>query len=287
LQPLGALAFYAAGNPLVFRWYPCTFVPLATMLAALGLADLARLLRAGPTLRWAVAALIAGALSIAPMRETWMPLARPDDPRFRFWMPNASESARTYQYANIARWVAERARPGDRVCISEIGAFGYHFPGRILDGIGLVSPEVLAYHPVSTAVRSWGLLGVIPPAVVRAYEPELVVSFDTFARALFADEWFNQRYELVGRWPWFGGPVRWHDLPNALWGGVEMRAYRRRDVPWPDERRNGTSSSLHRRRHRKDREVHAAYGQADGAVQSLRFKITSWFPVGMPPHWAQ
>jgi hypothetical protein len=235
LQPLGAFAFYAATNPLMFRWYVVTFAPLATMFAILGLADLARVLPGGPTVRYAGAALAAMLLSIAPVRDTWAPLVPPSDPSFHFAMPNASESARTYQYQNIARWLAARARPEDRVCISEIGAFGYHFPGHILDGMGLVSPEVLRYHPVPLALRGSGILGVIPPAVVRSYEPELVVSFDVFARALFQDEWFNQEYELIGRWPWFGGPIRWRDLPALLWGGAEMRAYRRKDLRWPAE----------------------------------------------------
>jgi hypothetical protein len=235
LQPVGAFAFYALTNPLMFRWYVVTFAPLATMFAILGLVDLARVLPGGPTVPYAGAALATMLLSVAPMRYTWAPFVPPTDPRFHFGMPNASESARTYQYENIARWLADRARPEDRVCISEIGAFGYHFPGRILDGMGLVSPEVLRYHPVPLALRGSGILGVIPPAVVRAYQPELVVSFDVFARALFQDEWFNQSYELIGRWPWFGGPVRWRDLPPMLWGGVEMRAYRRKDVPWPAE----------------------------------------------------
>jgi len=242
LQSLGALAFYAATNPLMFRWYPVTFVPLATMFAILGLADLARILPGGPTLRYAGASLAAILLSVAPMRDTWAPLVPPSDPRFRFGMPNASESARTYQYENIARWVAARARPEDRVCISEIGTFGYHFPGRILDGMGLVSPEVLRYHPVPLALRGSGLLGAIPPAVVQAHRPELVVSMDTFARALFRDEWFNQNYELIGRWPWFAGPAPWRDVPRTIWGGVEMRAYRRKDVPWPADNAAGSPS---------------------------------------------
>jgi len=45
---LGAFTFYAVTNPLVFRWYSCTFVPLATLLAVLGM--LAILSRA-PALR--------------------------------------------------------------------------------------------------------------------------------------------------------------------------------------------------------------------------------------------
>lgn len=171
------------------------------------------------------------AISFVPLRATWWPFVPPDDPRFSFWAPNAQEHTRTYQYAQIARWLNERSKATDRVCISEIGAFGYHYHGRILDGLGLVSPEVLRYHPVSATLRPSGLAGVIPPQVARDFLPEFVVSLDVFAGAVFADPWFNEHYRLIGRWPWFGGPVRWRDRPSNVLGGREMRAYRRLDVP--------------------------------------------------------
>jgi len=88
------------------------------------------------------------------------------------------------------------------------------------------------YHPVPDALRPNGVTDAIPPQVVHDFLPEFVVSLDVFAGAVFADPWFGEHYRLIGRWPWFGGPVSWRDVPPGVLDGREMRAYRRLDVPW-------------------------------------------------------
>jgi hypothetical protein len=275
LQPLGAVVFYAFTNPLIFSWYACTFVPLATLLAMLGMRELlAHVPRVGAS-RDALVALLIVACSALSLATFWLPFVPPDDARFSFDHPVARGSARTYQYAHVGRWLSERARPGDRVCISEIGAFGYHFRGRILDGLGLVSPEVLPYHPLPEGMRRNGAIGAIPPRAVRDFRPEFVVSLDLFADALFADPWFQSNYDPIGRWSWFGGPVRWHDLPASLWGASEIRAYRRRDVRWqgapgsatPDILGRGADPSVWRS---NTRDRHAAAGEASAANDHAR-----------------
>jgi hypothetical protein len=188
-QPIGALAFYGASNPLMFPWYMCTFVPLATLFALLGVAAAGEWVP-GPRALRALATLTAVVcLSWRPVAETWWPLVPPTDPRFNALMPNAGPHARVYQYAAIARWLNARARPTERVCLSEIGALGYYYHGRVLDGLGLVSPEALRYQP--TALRSSPLRGAVPPALVHDLRPEYVVSMDIFAEQLFADLWFQ------------------------------------------------------------------------------------------------
>ncbi len=229
LQPLGAFAFYARANPLMFPWYDCTYAPLATLFALLGVAWLGERVP-GPRAVGAAATLVAMVwLSCTPVLRTWWPLAPPTDARFSFSLPNADAHSRVYQYVNIARFLDSRVRPDEIVCAAEIGALGYYHHGRILDAIGLVSPEALRYHP--NPLRRGPLLGAIPPRLVRDLRPEYVVAMDLFAEYVWADPWFGQNYVLIGRWPWFGGPVRWHDLPTLVWTGYEMRAYRRVDVP--------------------------------------------------------
>jgi len=229
-QPIGALAFYGVSDPLMFPWYMCTFVPLATLFALLGVAAACEWVP-GPRALRAVATLAAIVwLSWHPVVETWWPLVPPTDPRFNALLPNAGPHARVYQYAAIARWLNDRVRPTERVCLSEIGTLGYYYHGRVLDGLGLVSPEALRYQP--TALRSSPLYGALPRALVHDLRPEYVVSMDIFAEDLFfVDPWFQQHYALVGRWPWYAGPAAWHDLPASVWGGAEMRAYRRLDAP--------------------------------------------------------
>jgi hypothetical protein len=229
LQAVVPFAFYAVADPLMFPWYACTYVPVATVLVLLGVIEATRRLGAcRPPLPDVLAFVLIASFTISPLRNTWPSLSPPDSPGFSFEAPNARESARTYQYARIARWLNARSKDSDRVCISEIGAFGYHYHGRILDGLGLVSPEALRFHPVLPLMRPGGVYGVIPPDVVKVFRPEFVVSLDIFAGALFADSWFLDNYEEIGRWNWFGGPARWCDLPPTLWGASEIRAYRSR-----------------------------------------------------------
>ena len=57
-QPIGALAFYGVSDPLMFPWYTCTFVPLATLFALLGVAAAGEWVR-GPRALRAVATLTA------------------------------------------------------------------------------------------------------------------------------------------------------------------------------------------------------------------------------------
>ncbi len=229
LQAVAPFMLYSFANPLMFPWYACTFVPIATILALLGIFEISHCMASS---RAALADLLALVLivsfTISPLKSMWPSLSPPDSPNFSIQTPNARESSRTYQYANVARWLNERSTGNDRACISEIGAFGYFYHGRILDGLGLVSPEALRFHPVPFSMRPGGEYGVIAPGVVKTYRPEFVVSLDIFAGALFADPWFLENYVEVGRWPWFGGPAHWHDLPPKLWGASEIRVYRRR-----------------------------------------------------------
>jgi arabinofuranosyltransferase len=54
----------------------------------------------------------------------------------------ATAAGREVLYASVATELA-RVDPGCTVAATEIGSIGYHYPGRVLDLAGLVSPEVL------------------------------------------------------------------------------------------------------------------------------------------------
>jgi hypothetical protein len=67
---------------------------------------------------------------------------------------------------------------------SEIGGLGWGFHGKILDGVGLASPEAIRYHPMRVPdERSSGLWGEIPAGFVRDSHPDLIVSYDMFAES--------------------------------------------------------------------------------------------------------
>jgi len=91
---------------------------------------------------------------------------------------------RVQQYIRVAQSLAERY-PHATLMAPEIGGIGWGFDGQIIDAVGLVSPEVLRYHPMPfPEQRAHGGLGAIPPQAVSDLKPDLIVTLDLFSQAL-------------------------------------------------------------------------------------------------------
>src|SRR5262249_24567058 len=115
LEPFLVITFYAFANPMLFPWYSCTFVPLATLLALLGSVAASHWLpiRKAPV-RHAIVVAVVLVIARKPLQHFWLPFVSPESAAFDFQKPNALETARTFQYANVARWLNQFARPDDR-----------------------------------------------------------------------------------------------------------------------------------------------------------------------------
>lgn len=107
------------------------------------------------------------------------------------YAPEFLFSARVRNYVEIGKQLYEKY-PQARLMTSEIGGIGYGFQGYIYDGVGLVSPEALKYHPISGA----NSIGGIPAGFVAEVNPELIVSYDVFMQDL-AKSPVLQRYEKL------------------------------------------------------------------------------------------
>ncbi|MEO0107678.1 MAG: hypothetical protein ABIK62_00700, partial [candidate division WOR-3 bacterium] len=57
----------------------------------------------------------------------------------------AESSIRRMQVA-LGKWLRDNAREGDVVACNDVGAIGYFAPCRVIDLLGLVTPEVIAYR---------------------------------------------------------------------------------------------------------------------------------------------
>jgi len=73
-------------------------------------------------------------------------------PRLESYL-NATAAGREALYASVAGELAA-VNPRCTVAATEIGSIGYHYPGRVLDLVGLVSPEVLGRSLVDVLVES-------------------------------------------------------------------------------------------------------------------------------------
>jgi hypothetical protein len=184
LPALLVLIAYAAKRILLFPWYmPLLLTP--AMLALL----LSQRQRAGVVSR--VSALLLLFLCCVPslisLGQNFYALA--GHPQYA---SDFLSSARVRRYLEIGKDLQAKA-PSATLLAPEIGALGFAFSGKIVDAVGLVSPEALAFHPLAVpAQRSSGMLGAIPPELVQQVQPDYIVSMELFAEALLRSEQVSQ-----------------------------------------------------------------------------------------------
>ncbi len=134
--------------------------------------------------------------------------------------------ARVRKYLELGAELRQ-SHPDARLMTSEIGGLGYAFGGRILDAGGLVSPEVLRYHPLAVPhQRPHGMTGAIPTQYIRDERPDLIVSLDAFLLDFFDSD-------LVGEYELRKEPIYLEeDRPflfnRQLWGSTYMAVLTRK-----------------------------------------------------------
>jgi 3-oxoacyl-[acyl-carrier protein] reductase len=122
-----------------YQWYYAPVVPVATLGAGLGLLEFARLAR------WACrgdAKGVAAFMAVAAFLLLFRDLAISGGLTLEYWR---HPKMRTLDagYADAGDWLRANSPPGATVSSVEIGALGYRSERRIVDLMGLVSPEAL------------------------------------------------------------------------------------------------------------------------------------------------
>lgn len=218
-------ALYVARRTLVFEWYtPLYLLPLLTGCSlALAAADRRRRLLAAVLL-----ACIAAAPLAAAGREASGLIAGRHDALTAY-----GPGLRVQRYLQIGAQLSARY-PGASLLTSEIGGLGWAFPYRIIDGAGLVTPELLRYHPMAVpAERPDGSLGAIPPQAVRDTRPDLIVSMEIFSTALRREMAAGALpgYRLEASYPVLAEPSEGSANPGIFWGSRVTEVYVRVDGP--------------------------------------------------------
>ncbi|MBV9789355.1 MAG: hypothetical protein JOZ51_14320 [Chloroflexi bacterium] len=209
--PVVVGALYAIQHTFVFSWYtPAIWLPLMVACALLVQRRTAYLLL-----------VLALALFVPLTSSFWeaFGVLRGDQYAFR----EALASRRVEQYLTIGAGLAQQY-PEATVMTAEIGGLGWVFPGRIIDAVGLVTPDALRYHPLSVPEqRSSHLIGAIPPQAVPEFKPELVVSMSLFSEAWRAAG--TPGYHLLHEYP-VVPPVE--GQPSTVWGSDVTHVWLRR-----------------------------------------------------------
>lgn len=150
-------AYLVVPRTLIFSWYyPLLLLP-AYIVAASGVAALERK-TAFPALSW-------------PPR--WTPrLLALLTVSITYWLVTAATNARRVQGAeakvrkSIGYWLRDHTPVDARVAMEPIGYIGYYSQRRILDEVGLVSPEMI---PLNRAGAGWF------PEMIERYHPPYIV----------------------------------------------------------------------------------------------------------------
>jgi hypothetical protein len=108
--------------------------------------------------------------------------------------------------------------PDTLVAAGDIGAIGYYSRARILDTVGLITPEIGDYYPFDSSLLAEGANYAVPPAIILDYRPAYVVMMKNYIEdSLAADATFAELYTVAD------------SIPTDYYGG-EMLLYQRRDL---------------------------------------------------------
>jgi hypothetical protein len=118
-------------------------------------------------------------------------------------------------YEQVGRGLARSAPPGSTVAAGDVGALGYFSGARILDTVGLMSPEASAYYPLPESAYVIGY--AISTDLILTEQPDYVVFLEVYGRnTLLQDDQFAAQYELI------------ETIPTDIYGSAGMMVWRRR-----------------------------------------------------------
>lgn len=141
---------------------------------------------------------------------------------------NFKSGARVQKYLEISKQLYLKY-PNVTLLTSEIGGLGYGFKGYILDGMGLIQPLCLKYHPMSIPnQRSSGGIGAIPVGCVKEVLPEIIVSYDIFIESLSKNNILGKYNHYIE--PIFTSTDMKLTTSHEIWGSTKLNIYIRKDI---------------------------------------------------------
>jgi len=146
---------------------------------------------------------------------------------------SAATGMRVQRYMEVGR-ILYTLYPDARLLTSEIGGLGYSFHGEIIDGIGLITPRALVYHPMSVPEqRENGAIGAIPAAMIDNEMPELIVSYPGFIKEFDSSVGVNKYYKITV--PPFSKSWQTKTGIESVYGNYELFIYIREDIVKPQD----------------------------------------------------
>jgi len=192
------LIVFAAANPLIFRWYLTPPLPAYFFFIFVGLEDIASRIAAirrpkpvSPWLRTVLVVLLFAPM-IAGLLSEWRlhPNHGPDRPA-----PDMAFIKLELLYRQAAGQIAPRLTDGSLLAAGDVGVLGFYTPARILDLVGLNSPEALEYYPLDE--KYYVINYAVAPEMILDLQPDALVILEVYGRlGLLQDARFISSYTL-------------------------------------------------------------------------------------------
>jgi len=214
VAPISLFIAYLTQKTFIFQWYaPLIVLPLLFSIYLLAISKESWLVRAA-----------LGLLTIPTLFSPTLILMAAVTTDYT-WHPDYHEGARVRRYLQVGSNLYQKY-PNATLMTSEIGALGFGFKGKVVDGAGLVSPEALKFHPLSIPKeRSHGTIGGIPAEFIALIKPEIIVSYPTFIKGFLKSEIIRE-YQVSSLDIFLADDMARLDRPR-LWNNRELLVFKR------------------------------------------------------------
>lgn len=208
LYPWVYFAVFAIANPLIFRWYLVPPLPMYFLGIFIGIERLANAVRR-PILTTGFA-LIFTLFSLNAW--TLHPDHGPTRPA-----PEMAYIRLELLYEQAASLLQDDLESGQTIAVGDIGTLGYITNARILDTVGLISPDATTYYPLPE--RAYVINYAIPAQMINDLRPDYLVMLEVYGRqTLLRDSRFLDSYTLV------------EEIPTDMYGSEGMLIFSRQSL---------------------------------------------------------
>jgi arabinofuranosyltransferase len=218
---------YSFANPLIFRWYLTPPLPALILTMLVGMDGLLRSFQSFISRRTtekrtgsiriiftAITIILVVGMPVLLSLRGWV--IKPDHGLTR----PAPEMA-WYKLELLYRQAASRldeeisGHAGEiTIAAGDVGVLGYYTGARILDTVGLNSPQSLHYYPLEPSY--YEINYAIPPDLILDNQPEYIVILEVYGRrGLLKDPRFQDSYRLVEK------------IPTDIYGSDGMLIFKR------------------------------------------------------------
>ena len=180
---------FSIANPLIFRWYLTPPLPVYFMGIFMGFERIAQDIKR-PMLTIIVAVV---AFTLTVNGWTLHPDHGPDRPA-----PDMAYIKLELMYEEVGRELKNKIASDETLAAGDIGALGYFSRARILDTVGLITPQVAHYYPLPESFYDSNY--AIAPNLILDNKPDYLVILEIYGRnELVGEPEFDALYELLNR----------------------------------------------------------------------------------------